>query len=128
MKRAREIDPEEVSHALMRLLLDMSSLELLTRLLENEKFKATGVDADLIIREYVQHGLRIISTATSPHSMTGAAAPNGLNTINDTPSGRDEQIQAVKLLIMFMKNLLRKGLLLVQELLFDIEGLCVQYI
>ena len=131
MKRACEINPEEVSHALMRLLLDMGSLELLTRLLERETFKATGVDANLITREYVKHGLRInerLSTATSSHSTTGAAAPDGFNTINDTPSGRDEQIQAVKLLIMYMKNYLRKGLLLVQELLFDIEGLCVQYI
>jgi hypothetical protein len=44
------------------------------------------------------------------------------------PSGREEQIRAVKLLIMFMKNLLRKDMLPIQELAFDLEEIFVRYI
>ena len=63
--------------------------------------------------KHVQHGLRIIehlSTTISPYCKSGAAISNGFRTIDGTPSGRDQQIPTIKLLIMFTKNPLQKSL------------------
>jgi hypothetical protein len=126
--QAIQTDPEETSRALMRLPLDLPSLELLTQVLEGEA--SSMIDADTITREYIQHSLRIIERIGSVFS---PASENGFSTTGNgedehLPSGREEQIRAVKLLVMFMRNLLRKGKLPVQELSFDIEEICVRYL
>jgi hypothetical protein len=130
VQKAIAQDFDETSHALMRLPLDLPSLELLTNLLERQILVKTGADAPTITREYIQHCLRIIErlgATFSPTSDTGDGL-NGLDAMAGIPSGREEQVRAVKLLIMFMKNLLKKGLLPVQELQFDLDEICIRYI
>jgi hypothetical protein len=128
VQQALKVEPDEASHALMRLPLDLPSLELFTKLLEGRALDVPGVDTATVVREYVQHCLRIIErlgATFSPASDTGDASFDDFEAI---PTGREEQKRAVTLLTMFMKNLLRKGLLPVQELAFDLEEICIRYI
>ncbi|KIW00192.1 uncharacterized protein PV09_08232 [Verruconis gallopava] len=126
IQKAFNYDPQEAMHTLTRLPIDLASLDLLTRLLESATLNAET--ASTLTREYVQHSLRIIErlgTTFSPDSDSGAAFDP---MIEGLPTGKDEQARAVKLLVLFMKNLLRKGLLPVQELLFDLREISTRYI
>lgn len=126
--QALSLDPEETSHALSRLPLDLASLDLLTRLLDSPVLTthAPLLNPKTLTREYIQHCLRILErtgNAFSPSSDSGFDEQ-----ADDGPRGREEQIRGVKLLVMFMRCLLGKGRLPVEELRFDIEEICVRYL
>ena len=42
--------------------------------------------------------------------------------------GREAQCRAVKLLLLFVKNLIRKGLVGTDVLYFEIQEICVRYV
>ena len=77
-------------------------------------------------REYIQHSLRTIDSiggVFSPASVIDSPEHE------DSPiGGREEHIRAIQLLVMFMKNLLRKGKLPLGECAMDIEEVCVRYL
>ena len=138
IQEALHVNPEETARAITRLPLDLTSLDLFTILLDMRAFEPEGIDPSHITREYIQHCLRIIErlgSAFSPSSDHSSTSPNPLafpegyeDPNGATPGGREEQARAVKLLVLFMKNLFMKGLLPVQELLFEIEEVCVRFI
>merc|ERR1711881_659610 len=84
------------------------------------------MDTATVTREYIQHSLRTIDSiggVFSPASVVDSPEHE------DSPiGGREEHIRAIQLLVMFMKNLLRKGKLPLGECAMDIEEVCVRYL
>jgi hypothetical protein len=128
IKQALELDTEEASHALSRLPLDLASLDLLTKVLDSNILTTSAplIKPATITREYIQHCLRIIERTGNTFSPTSDSGFDEQQ--DDGPKGKEEQIRGVKLLVMFMKNLLGKDKLPVPELRFDIEEICVRYL
>lgn len=133
IQEALKVDPVEAAHCLTRLPVDLPSLDLLTKVVESDVLPNVYVDPAAVTREYILHSLRVverIGNVLSPSSDTGNFEGTSADAMDDPhlPRGRDEQVRAIKLLIMFMRNLLKKDKLPVHELSYDIHGLCTQYI
>jgi hypothetical protein len=125
------IEPVEIIRLLTRLPLDIPSLDLLTKLNESDILDNAGADTVHITREYVQHCLREIEKMgqdSSNSSNTSNVSANPSEESSEPARGREEQSRAVRLLVMFIKNLVRKGLCPVHELVYEIQEVCVRYI
>jgi hypothetical protein len=132
VEAALQIDQQAVIHALTRLPIDLTSLELLTNLLISPTFHNLELDSVSLTCEYIQHSLRTIERMASgiAGDMVGfsdaSMSEQSLDSI--PPGGREETSRAVRLLVLFLRNLLRRGTIAYQDLYFDIEEICVRYI
>jgi len=132
VEEALQIDPQGVIHALTRLPIDLTSLELLTNLLTSPNFQSMNLNGVSITCEYIQHSLRTIERMTSGNTSDAEGysddSTSEHSTDSITPGGREEAIRAVKLMVLFLRNLLRRSVVQYQDLYFDIEEICVRYI
>jgi hypothetical protein len=133
VEEALRRDQQAVIHALTRLPIDLTSLNLLTNLLTSPIFQSMELNGVSITCEYIQHSLRTIERMTAGSSASdvdgysdASASEQSLDSI--PPGGREEGIRAVKLLVIFLRSLLRRGTVAYQDLYFDIEEICVRYI
>jgi hypothetical protein len=133
VEEALQADQQGVIHALTRLPVDLNSLNLLTNLLTSPIFQSMELNGVSITCEYIQHSLRTIERMTAGSSASdvdgysdASASEQSLDSIS--PGGREEGIRAVKLLVIFLRSLLRRGTMAYQDLYFDIEEICVRYI
>ncbi|KAF2838386.1 hypothetical protein M501DRAFT_1005259 [Patellaria atrata CBS 101060] len=121
--------------ALVRLPIDLPSLEFINSLLLDHTLEDQGIEPGGVVREYLEHALRRIER-TSPPNNTYTHHPSNLNSNRtteqeDTDSGiggREEQIRAIKLLVLFIGNLIRKGLVQPEKIYFEIQEICVRFV
>ncbi|KAJ9665334.1 hypothetical protein H2201_004626 [Coniosporium apollinis] len=133
--------PADVLHTLTRLPITLESLELLnTVLTSQDAYQALDTKPADLVREYLQRSLRRVEradnarqqplTAQSHSSLPSAST----SATNDDEGGADElldreaQIRAIKLLVLFIRNLIRKGVVGPEEIFFEIREICVRYI
>lgn len=133
--------PADALHTLTRLPITLESLELLnTVLTSDDTCKELGTEPADLVREYLQRSLRRVERADNarqqpltvpgypslPSGSTSAAddEENGLDELVD----REAQIRAIKLLVLFIRNLIRKGVVGPAEIFFEIREICVRYI
>lgn len=121
-------DPDSAHHTLTHLPLDLPSLDLITTMLQEGTYSQFHLDAVQLVRDYIQHGLRDVEQM----GQVPAAAIDGPslrgNEQTEHMRGREEQIRAIKLLVLFMRNLVRKSIVPAEELYFEIQEICVRYI
>jgi hypothetical protein len=131
LNHLREPGFAQIVHDLTRLRIDLNSLELLTNILTSPLLAETPVEPGPLVCGYIQHSLRTVERmAWSRSPRSDAAGDNGDDIFSDAvvTGGRDDQARAVKLLVLFLKNLLKRGIVQHQELYFDVEEICVRYI
>lgn len=129
-----ESNPNLAVHQLTHLPLTITTLDFLTTLITDRKLATHGIDAKSVVHIFVQHALRIIEYARQPPGPTSEPPPQidiGVNTYFGY--GRDAQMWAVRVLLLFVKNLIQKGLVDVYPnkeytLYYDIQEICTQYI
>ncbi|KAF2431315.1 hypothetical protein EJ08DRAFT_660186 [Tothia fuscella] len=130
LNAVEEFGSDEVVHALSRLPIDLPSLELLTNLLTDPALTNTSIEPVILVLEYIQHSLRTVermASGSSPDSEVEGASSSDFFSDAVIVGGKDEQSRAVKLLLLFLKNLLRRGIVEHQDVYFDVEGMCIQY-
>lgn len=151
-----ETHPESTIQELTHLPIDLPTLDLLTTLLQEKTLQKLSIDPTNTIRSYLQHALRTLESMSQPPnpiSPTTEHAPNrhtnNDNNANDltadptlsheqqqqqqlhqppTERSRPAQIRAIKLLLLFMRNLIRKALIPPEDLYFEIQEICVRYV
>jgi hypothetical protein len=109
---------------LTHLPLTLPSLDYLTTLLVNRTLENHAIDPATVITSYIQHALRLVEEM-------GGAPPipdSQLNNGSVMEYGKEAQIRAVRLLLLFIKNLMRKGLVGPQVLYFEVQEICVRYV
>ncbi|KAJ4343458.1 hypothetical protein N0V87_000224 [Didymella glomerata] len=129
-----ENDPDLAVHQLTHLPLTITTLDFLTTLTTDLKLATHGIDPKSVVLSFVQHALRIIEYARQPPDPTSEPPPQidiGVNTYFGY--GRDAQMWAVRVLLLFVKNLIQKGFVDVYPnkeytLYYDIQEICTQYI
>ncbi|KAJ4305723.1 hypothetical protein N0V90_001254 [Kalmusia sp. IMI 367209] len=122
-----ETAPSAAIPELTHLPLELSSLDFLTTLLQEQTLQSFSIDPAPVIADFIQHALRLTEAMNQPlppEPQHGASPANG--ELMDT--GREAQIRAVKLLLLFMRNLLRKDLLPQESIYFEIQEICVRYV
>lgn len=120
-----ETEPEHAVAELTHLPLELSSLDFLTTLLQEHTLQALNIEPAPVIADYIQHALRMMEQMERGPGETGAADPEPELMLE---SGREAQTRAVKLLLLFMRNLIRKALLPLESIYFEIQEICVRYV
>ncbi|KAF2014974.1 hypothetical protein BU24DRAFT_225904 [Aaosphaeria arxii CBS 175.79] len=119
-----ETDPESAVQDLTRLPLSLPSLDFLTTLLQDNTLANLPILASpsALMRDYIQHCLRLIESMSLPPPASTASPPHD---VNDHGHGRLAQSRAVKLLLLFLRSSIRKNLVQPDELYFEIQEICV---
>jgi hypothetical protein len=108
----------ELSH----LPLSLPTLDFLTTLLADRTLEAHAIDPAPIINSCIQSMLR------SVERMGRQPTPEEEADGNVAPWGKDTQREAVQLLLLFIKSLIRKGLVGIEVMYFEIQEICVRYV
>ncbi|KAF1359618.1 hypothetical protein EJ07DRAFT_77549, partial [Lizonia empirigonia] len=125
-------DPITAFDDLTHLPIALPALDFLTTLLTEQTFAKHDIDSAPIITSYIQHALRLVEHMGQPPGLnTEPPHQTEMGIETDTEMldhGREAQSRAVRLLLLFIRNLLRKGLVGVDVLYFEIQEICVRYV
>ncbi|KAF1833412.1 hypothetical protein BDW02DRAFT_500730 [Decorospora gaudefroyi] len=114
--------------------LTISSLDFLTTLVTDGTLEKYEIESAFTIMHYVQHALRLVERMEAPpptseqDMSTNGTVDGGDNMSPVMEYGKEAQSRAVKLLLLFIKNLIRKDLLEPICLAWEINEICVRYI
>ena len=130
-------EPNTAIPELTHLPIELSYLDFLTTLLQEKTLESFSIESPPVISDYIQHALRLTETmGQPPDSSTSTSSPssrspdaNGDSEQADpTDRGREAQTRAVKLLLLFIKNVMRKELVPLESIYFEIQEICVRYV
>jgi hypothetical protein len=118
LQNAFTIDPTSTLLDLRHLPISISNLETINIFLISAIPAEYGIDTADFSRDYVQHCLRSIETlSTTPD-----------DPFEDAPVDREEVSRLVKLLLLFMRNLLDKSMASYQALEWEFREIFVRYV
>lgn len=120
-------EPEHALAELTHLPLELSSLDFLTTLLQERTLQALDIEPAPVIADFIQHALRTMEAMGRSSGETGGAAEGEEQEVL-LESGREAQTRGVRLLLLFMRNLIRKALLPLESIYFEIQEICVRYV
>jgi hypothetical protein len=130
-----ETSPTVAVHQLTHLPIAIVALDFLTTLVTGLTLAAHGIDAKSVVLSFVQHALRIIEYVRQPPGPTSEPPPHqtDIGMSADFGTGRDAQVWAVRVLLVFLKNLIKKCFVDVvpdheYTLYYDIQEICTQYL
>ncbi|KAF2503243.1 hypothetical protein BU16DRAFT_521827 [Lophium mytilinum] len=136
-----EVSPETAISTITHMPLNIPSLEIITSLLEKRVFEDLSIEPLPVLRDYLQHSLRLVEKMGLPapnippdasSSTDGGGRNDSFNEqdSDEVPShDREAQVRAVKLMLLFIRNLVvHKRLLPPQEIYYEINEICVRYI
>jgi hypothetical protein len=131
--------PGDALQWLIHLPPTLAALDFLTKMLSagDESFKLYGVSAADVAREHLQQALRHIeelgsvanrNLARSGESDAGSSNAAGGGGADGPEGGAAEQAQAVKVLVVYLRNLIGRGILPLDIVYLDVQEVCVRYI
>ncbi|KAF2181957.1 hypothetical protein K469DRAFT_587830 [Zopfia rhizophila CBS 207.26] len=133
-----EHQPDATIPVLTHLPISLPYLDFLTKLLQEQTLQRLSIEPSPLIRDYIQHALRLAEQMGQPPTRDMAEASSGLSVEGEdgevregsvgSEHGREAQIRAVKLLLLFIRNLIRKALLPPEDIYFEIQEICVRYV
>jgi hypothetical protein len=109
----------ELSH----LPLSLPTLDFLTTLLADRTLETHAIDPAPVINSCIQSMLRSVERMGQLPTREEEEDAG-----NVAPWGKDTQREAVQLLLLFIKSLIRKGLVGMEVLYFEIQEICVRYV
>jgi hypothetical protein len=130
-KAEKDVGISELTH----LPIDLTYLDFLTTLIENQMLKNLSIDVAAIVRDYLNHALRLIEQMGEPlpERWRPDVTNEDFNRLLAADSqgiehGREAQVRAVKLLLLFMRNLIRKEFVPVKELFWEVREISVRFL
>ena len=126
-----EKQPNEAILEITRLPIAIPYLEFITTLLTDRTLENHSIDPAPIITQYIQHALRIVERAEKPPSPTVEAEADTDGPRADGAAleyGKEAQTRYIRLLLLFIKSLIRKGLVELDVLYYEIAEITVRYV
>lgn len=128
-------DPDLVKHQLTRLPIALPALDFLTELITRDDLSDHAIDSKEVILHFTQHALRLIEhIGQPPHPTSPCPAVTDIGLPVDDAHGREAQTRALRLLVLFLRNLVKKGEVAVHlipgercSLYWDLEGMYRSY-
>lgn len=130
MLQKLEEQPDATVQELTHLPLELSYLDFLTTLLTDRTLESLAIDPAPVITSYIQHSLRLVEQMAEPPTDADVDrdADGSANRNSIWEYGKEAQSRAVRLLLLFIKSLIRKELLGTEVLYFEIQEICVRYV
>jgi hypothetical protein len=139
-----QTEPHTAIPELTHLPIELSYLDFLTTLLQEKTLESFSIESPPVISDYIQHALRLTETMGQPPDTStsttslregggegewlGDAMDGESQQVAVTDRGREAQTRAVKLLLLFIKNVMRKELVPLEAIYFEIQEICVRYV
>lgn len=120
--------PHDAIFDITRLPITIPYLEFLTTLLTDHTLEKHNIETAPIVTQYIQHALRIVEAVEKPPSPSLEADPNGNGHQPEAEYGKDAQERYIQLLVLFIKNVIRKGLVESSVLYYEIAEITVRYV
>ncbi|KAF2689152.1 hypothetical protein K458DRAFT_291239 [Lentithecium fluviatile CBS 122367] len=122
--------PNTAIPELTHLPIELSYLDFLTTLLQEKTLESFAIESPPIISDYIQHALRLTEKMGLPPDASTSATLSGTNEEAEgvLNRGREAQTRAVKLLLLFIRNMIRKALVPLEAIYFEIQEICVRYV
>jgi hypothetical protein len=118
--RNLELDTDAAIFEITRLPISLTYLDFLTTLLTDRTLETHSIDPAPIITQYIQHALRTIERMGKP------PAPSDEGEVLEY--GKEAQSRHILLLLLFIKSLIRKGLVEMDTLYYEIAEISVRYV
>ncbi|KAG9204333.1 hypothetical protein G6514_001407 [Epicoccum nigrum] len=127
--------PDLVKHQLTRLPIALPALDFLTELITRDNLSDHAIDSKEVVLQFTQHALRLIEhIGQPPHPTSPCPAVTDIGLPIDDAHGREAQTRALRLLVLFLRNLVKKGEVAVHlvpgercSLYWDLEGMYRSY-
>ncbi|EOD45572.1 hypothetical protein UCRNP2_7710 [Neofusicoccum parvum UCRNP2] len=113
-------DPDQAQQMLVNLPIDLASMEVINGVLSTGK---ANLENRVVACNYIQHGLRKLEDTSSD----GSTGTNDSDEPYSPSLDPEEKKRKVKLLVLFIRNLIRRGLVPIDSLQYDIQEICVRY-
>ena len=135
------VSPEECFHWLVRLPVNLKALDFINKVVTSDipaKFERKPAD---LARDFLQHALRKIenmngsgSDTPRSHSPLLSDSPRSASrffpagSAGDVHASKEDMIRAIDLLIVFLRNVISRAVLNLDEAFLDVNEICVRYI
>lgn len=113
-------ESDQAQQILVNLPIDLASMEIINGVFLSGK---TNLDNTVVACNYIQHGLRKLEDSSSD----GSTGTNDSDEPYSPSLDPEEKKRKVKLLVLFIRNLIRRGLVPADSLQYDIQEICVRY-
>lgn len=113
-------EPDQAQQMLVNLPIDLASMEIINGVLASGQ---ANLENPVIACNYIQHGLRKLEDSSSD----GSTGTNDSEEPYSPSLDPEERKRKVKLLVLFIRNLIRRGLVPADSLQYDIQEICVRY-
>ncbi|KAK0659691.1 hypothetical protein DIS24_g3850 [Lasiodiplodia hormozganensis] len=113
-------EPDQAQQMLVNLPIDLASMEIINGVLVSGQ---ANLENPVIACNYIQHGLRKLEDSSSD----GSTGTNDSEEPYSPSLDPEERKRKVKLLVLFIRNLIRRGLVPADSLQYDIQEICVRY-
>lgn len=122
--------PNDALQWLVHLPPSLNSFDFLTKVLgRTDEFDLYELQPRDIAREQLQHSLRHVERlGASDHSEEDSQTGTSADTTGESTGGTEEQAQAIKVLVVYLRNLIAKGILPLDTVYMDVQEICVRYI
>lgn len=122
-------DPETAIFDITRLPITLTYLDFLTTILADRTLEKHSIDSAPVITQYIQHALRTVERMDKPPSPSSDSIPDGFREESETIEyGKEAQSRCILLLLLFIKSLIRKGLVELDVLFYEIAEITVRYV
>ncbi|OJD34221.1 2-5a-dependent ribonuclease [Diplodia corticola] len=112
--------PDQAQQMLVNLPIDLASMEIINGVLASGE---ANLESPVIACNYIQHGLRTLEDSSS----NGSTGTNESEEPYFPSFDPEERKRKVKLLVLFIRNLIRRGLVPADSLQYDIQEICVRF-
>ncbi|KAF2023740.1 hypothetical protein EK21DRAFT_80155 [Setomelanomma holmii] len=124
--------PETAIFELTHLPINITYLDFLTTLLADHTLEKHSIDPAHVITQYIQHALRTIERMEKPPSPPSEPmdewSDDRLVGREELEYGKEAQTRRILLLLLFIKSLIRKGVVELDVLYFEIAEITVRYV
>jgi hypothetical protein len=126
--RNLQAQPDVAVFDITRLPITLTHLDFLTTILTDRLLERHSIDPAPVITQYIQHALRTVERMGKPPS----PSPEGLDGAHAGSEvleyGKEAQSRCILLLLLFIKSLLRKRLVELDVLFYEIAEITVRYV
>jgi hypothetical protein len=124
--------PDAATFDITRLPISLTYLDFLTTILSDRTLEKHSIDPAPVITQYIQHALRTVERMDKPPSPSSDANSDWSERARPEDEvleyGKEAQSRHILLLLLFIKSLLRKGLVQMDTLFYEIAEITVRYV
>jgi hypothetical protein len=130
--RNLEQQPETAIFDITRLPITLTYLDFITTILTNRVLEKHSIDPAPVITQYIQHALRTVERMDKPPSPSVGVISEWSEEMRAESEvleyGKEAQSRSIQLLLLFIKSLIRKGLIELDVLFYEIAEITVRYV